>query len=539
MKKLILNLFLILPLIVSGQKLSPNFNVSKSTPFRVVDAKSKEYLAVGGGFTISAKTDGERVTIQKFDANEMKEVARKEYDDFPKYTKILKFLKIDGRVYYVFEAYNKRDKTFSVYSREVDIANTSFDKIKKLFTTKGPVVASIDLEISSSSGGLFGIGMMPKFDVVVSFDESKILIRYRNKPTKRDDSKSNDVLGFYVFDNKFDQLWGKEVKMPYTEEDMNNLAYSVSGDGTAFMLARINKDKSFELISVTDAGLKNQKLPIKEGLLFDKFHLKESANGNVLAAGYYNNGTEVKASWTGSMSFSKNVNGLYVFELGKDGSVIWENDYPFSLKLIKQYLSNRQKKKADAKESKETAGINDLLLRDFNVNDDGSIVIVGEVNYSRKEMWMTSMQTVTHFGNMVVTKIDSAGNLVWQKKLPKNQAEVAKSYLVLSGLGMSYMQGKDAHYLMFVDNRKNATLKMDKPAEPHKGGFGGYLTAYKIDDATGEIEKHLILDLTDIDGVKAYQFTVTRIFKALDKTFLLEVYIKGKKDMMVKMELKE
>ncbi len=538
MKNLVLSIILLLPFVGFGQKLSPDFTISKSEPFKVVDAKSKEYVAVeDGNFTIAVKTDGERITIQKFDVKGMKEIARNVYEDFPKYTKIQKLLKIDGRVYYVFEAYNKKAKTFSVYSREIDIANTSFNKINKLFTTKGPVVVTGEIKQAASAGTFFNFGIMPKFEVVVSFDESKILIRYRNKPKVKDDSKNKDILGFYVFDNKFNQIWGKEVKMPHTEEDMNNLAYSVTGDGTAFMLAKINKSKSFELITVTEAGLKNQKLPIKKGLLFDEFHLKESANGNILAAGYYNNGTEFKADWTGSMTLSRNVNGLYVFEIGKDGIVNWEHDYPFSLKLIKQYLSDRQKKKADKRESKEKAGINDLLLRNFIVNDDGSIVIIGEVSYTRKEMWMTSMTYVTHFSNMVVTKIDPSGNLAWQKKLPKNQAALANKYESVGGLGMSYIQGEGAHYLIFADNRKNAKLTMDKPAEPHKGGFGGYLTAYKIDDDTGEIEKHLILDLTDIKGVKAYQFYVTRIFEAMDKTFLLEVYIKGKKDMVVKMEL--
>ena len=69
MKKSILILVLLLPLVVIGQKLSPNFTITKSTPFAVIDAKSKEYVAIDNGFTISVKTAGKRVTIQKFDIN--------------------------------------------------------------------------------------------------------------------------------------------------------------------------------------------------------------------------------------------------------------------------------------------------------------------------------------------------------------------------------------------------------------------------------------------------------------------------------------
>ena len=46
---------------------------------------------------------------------------------------------------------------------------------------------------------------------------------------------------------------------------------------------------------------------------------------------------------------------------------------------------------------------------------------------------------------------------------------------------------------------------MDEVPSKHEDGKGGYLTAYKIDDVTGAIEKHSIFDITDIKGTEAYQ----------------------------------
>jgi hypothetical protein len=37
--------------------------------------------------------------------------------------------------------------------------------------------------------------------------------------------------------------------------------------------------------------------------------------------------------------------------------------------------------------------------------------------------------------------------------------------------------------------------------------------------------------------VKTYQFQTTRILEAMDNVLLVEVYIKEKRDMMIKMEL--
>ncbi|MFY9310737.1 MAG: hypothetical protein WAQ28_16950 [Bacteroidia bacterium] len=531
MKK-ILSILLLAPLCMAGQKLSPDMKVSTGTPFLVVDAASKEYVGVGNNHTISVKTDGEKVIIQKYNVSTMKEVSRNEYEDFPKYTKVQSVLQVGEHLYYIFEAFDKKAKNYSVYSREIDIATGKFNEYKTLFTTKGEVAST-----GYAGVNLFAMTALPKFDVISSFDGSKILIRFRNKPESRNDSKNNDELGFFVFDAKFNKLWGKEVKMPHTEKEMDNLAFAVNKEGVAYMLSRINASKSFELITVNADGLKNKVLPVKKGLMFNSFELRENANGNMIAAGYYANGTEAKVDWTGNLSTSMNINGIYVFEIGKDGGIVKDIDYPFSIELIKKYLSNRQKEKADKREEDGKAGINDLVLRNFVLNSDGSMVLIGEVYYMRKEMWMTSMENVTHFGDVVITKIDANGKLVWADKMPKNQAILSSNYVDIKGMGISYIQGKGAHYILFADNRKNANIKMDQPAEPHKGGFGGYLTAYKVDDATGKIEKHLICDLTDIGGIRAYQFSVSRIFQAMDKVFMLEVYIKDKQDTMVKMEL--
>ena len=121
------------------------------------------------------------------------------------------------------------------------------------------------------------------------------------------------------------------------------------------------------------------------------------------------------------------------------------------------------------------------------------------------------------------------------KKLPKNQAGTAGR----GGMGVKYIRSKTGHYVLFLDNVKNANLTVAKAPVPHKDGAGGFLTAYKVDDATGEIEKHNILDVRDLQGIKLHQFNTSRIFNVSDNLFLLETYIKGKKDMMIKIELKE
>ncbi|MBL4593829.1 MAG: hypothetical protein JKX68_08450 [Flavobacteriales bacterium] len=539
LKSSILYLALTLPFFGFSQaKLSKDFKISVGTPYQVVDAHMKNYTSIddGKGRTISFKTRGDVVTVQVYDYNSMKESSRKVYQDFPKYTKVQEILKAGDHIYYVFQAYNKKAKTFSVYSREVDTEKGTFKEIKKLFTTKRPVTMIPQLAGAIQNAYGMGNDLKPKFSVIPSFDGSKILIRYRLKPKSRSDATNYDELGFYVYDNSFNEVWGKEVKMPYTEKKMNNLAYTVGSDGTAYMLALINANKSFELLSVDANGLKSHKLDLKKDLMFNQFKLAETKKGNIVAVGYYAHGLDFSYGFGGG-ALSWNMEGLYSFEIDKTGKLIRQNEYPFDTDFIKQYKSARQKGKVDKRDTKGHAGINDLLIRNFILNDDNSMVVIAEKNYTKNEWYGTGTQYVTHFGNMIVTKIKADGSLDWMKKLPKNQACVAKDVSALKGLGMTYMSGEGAHYIIYVDNRKNAFLTLNQVPVAHKGGYGGYLSAYKVDDTTGEVEKLIILDLTDINGKKAYQFHTTRIFKAKEKTFLLEFYAKGKKDNVVKIEI--
>jgi hypothetical protein len=323
--------------------------------------------------------------------------------------------------------------------------------------------------------------------------------------------------------------------MPYTEKEINNLAYMVKSNGTACMLIYKNETKAFELITVNNGKLKTNNLNVKKGLIFAKFDLREDVNGNIAAAGFYANGIDFKWSWGGGGSTSFNCNGLYYFTATDEGEILKAYDYEFPLEFIQQYLSKRQRAKAEKRENKGKAGMEDVKMSQFFTQEDGSSIFIAEQWYMRKEMVGTSTQNVWHYRHMIVMKVDADGQLVWLKKLPKNQAGLAGQ----GQMSFKYVPGDKCHYLLYVGNPKNADIQRDEVPAAHKDGMGGFLTAYKVDDKTGKTEKHTILDMVKVDGnkMRAYQFNVKRIYEADDKVFMLEIYIKGKKDAMVKMEL--
>ncbi len=525
---------LLIQLTTFGQvKLSKDFLVTVGKPYEVVDAKSKEYFSDGKGFTVAVKTQDEKVTIQRYEIATMKQVSVKEYEDFPPYNKVQKIIMLGDKLYYVFSSFNKKEKKEDIYSREVNMSNGIFQPAKLLFSTAAEVTVSSYSELSSI--GVMALPMPIRFEVHKSFDNSKLLIRYRLKPAERDDSKNYDVLGFFVFNANMDKQWGGEVKMPYTEKVMNNLTYGVTKDGNAFMLAYINSSKKIELLNITsDLKVKASKLDINGALMFQELKLRETADGNLTCIGFYANGLDYKFSFGGG-NLSYNTNGILAFKIDKNGKVLENFNFEFPIDLINQYESKRDIGKNEKREDGGKAGIRDVKLIDLRLNEDGSTIVVGEQQYivTQSTSMYGGQKNKFYFGDVIATKFDKSGKLIWMKKLPKTQV----GYAGKGGLSIKYMKGKGASYILYLDNVKNADISLDEVPKEHVDQRGGYLTAYKVDDNTGAVEKHSIFDINDIKGTEAFQFRTSRIFDAFDKVFMLEIYIKGKEDTMVMMEL--
>lgn len=525
-------------------QLSTDFDVKLGEPYRVIDARSKRYFSIGDDKTISVKTDRETVYIQmySYSKNGVKEVARTEYKkELPKGSQLIDIIQTKDKLQYIYQIYNRKNKNYEVFSREIIQNKGSFARAKKIFTSKGKIQRTPNFKRNAIYWNMPSSAFTwdPKFDIITSFNKEKLLICYRNVPIKKRDAENFDILGFQVFNQDMEKEWGKEVKMPYTEKDMNNLAFGIKSNGDAFMIAQKNKDKKLELFTITEKGLKIDPLDFSGDYYFMKLKLNEDTDGNLICAGLYSeSGMNMKVGFNGfgSSGISYNTNGLVYFKMEPTGKILASKDYEFPLELIQQYVSDRIKKRAEKREGKGKAGIEDLKLVEMINQKDGSTVFVCERQYARKEMWGTDTKTVYHYYNIVVMKVDADGNLSWIKKIPKNQAGVNGT----GQMSIKYIEGDGYHYILYVDNPKNLHISLDKAPATHKDGMGGFLTACKIDDETGKYEKHTVLDMRNIEGKVAHQFNITRIYEANieEQIFMMEAYLKGKKDAMIKIELK-
>ncbi|MFT4679676.1 MAG: hypothetical protein ACI9RU_002267 [Litorivivens sp.] len=515
-----------------AQKLSDEIKLTSGEPYKVVDAKSKEYIGVGDGATISVKTRGELVIIQRYDTQSMTETDRFEYEDFPPYLKFEDLEMINGHLYYFFSSYIKKEKKFEIYAREVNVNTAKFSDFVRLAQSEGTVINKNAVTFGKQAIA----GTLPShFTITPAFDESKFLVSYKRKPIKRKNSENKDVLGFFMFDDALSPIWGQEVELPYTEDQFLINALACTAKGTAHILGKLKEDNQFVMLSMDqDARIKNVALDINAELFFQEFKITEDGDGNLNVAGIYANGIDYKVSWNGSGSLSFNTNGILISKVDPFTGVLDKEDHEFSIDLINLYQSQRQKDKNEKREEDGKAGINDLVMKEFISYKDGSALVLAEQDFYRSEYIFGKGQITVHrYEDIIMLRTKPNGTLDWVRRLPKTQIA---EHTLKNGCGIKYASSPTGHYVLFLDNVNNAEIGPDDVPASHKDGKGGFLTAYKIADESGESEKYTIANILDINGTEAHQFAPSRIFKVDESVFLLEMYIKGKKDNMVKME---
>lgn len=547
MKKtlLLLSLF-VCNILLSQKELSKDYSYTVSSPYKVFDAKQKVYFSQNNQ-SIAIKFDGKEVLIQKFDTQKPSFIKEKLYEKFfPKNYRVENVLEFDSKFYVLYSSWNGDKDKEQLFSVEIDFDKGEFMTPKLIISIDGKLSGKKNFSFFGS--GLYDMidGTQDKFDFLVSHDGKKMLVQYRKKPEVKNDKKSYDVIGLVAFGENLTQISEREIKMPYTERRMDNLDYQLDNEGNLYLLAKVYHDDSNDDKKRSKDELANYHLElffIKNGtneLKISKFENKDkfitklwlfdSPQNFLVCGGFFSNGK-------GDLDDS---DGVLAFKIDKQGNIYDSVSHDIPAEIINQYESTKTKKKNDKKEKKgDVAKVSNLLLNDIIVNNDGSLILIGEqyfeVTYtSTGPNGSMSSRTYYNYLDILATKIGVSGELSWMKKIPKSQ----RGGRGQGGMSYKYFSANDYHYLVFLDNVKNIDLPIDKTPALHSDGQGGYLTAVKISDLDGTLTKSSILNGRDIEDFQMHQFSVNRVFKTSENSFMLEVYKKKKEDIMIKVVLK-
>ena len=517
---------------------SKEFEYKVGEPYPVVDAAVKSYTAIDGS-VISFKMNSRSVTIQKFSGSPFSQESVKVYEDFPNGTVYEDDIETEDYVYLLYSVWDKPNKVEQLYVRAINLKTGEFEN-------EGERIIAVEGKVTGGNGN--------KFKLATSFDNSKLLVRFRKKPESRNDKINHDVIGLYVFDSKLKPIWGKDVEMPYTEARMDNIDYAVGSNGDVFILTEVMKEgetRKFDregnpnfdnqLIAISESGVDVNASEINvQGKFVTQASFFEGKDDALMIAGFYGNKRGIQ------------TDGIFYCSLTKDGRQSDFKNFELPLELIKQYMSQRNQERLERKEDKgKDLGMTNMVLRDILIHEDGSIFFAAEKYYVVSHT-DTKTGTTTYdyyFEEMLAAKLDKNGELVYMKKLPKRQHSssggsgfgfggfIGVSFLRNSELSYKLVQSKDHYYIMFLDNVKNLELDENKVPARHEQGRGGFLTAYQINKESGNVKKLSILDLRDAQGYELFQFSPKRIVELGNNEFGVEFYIKKKQDMMIRIKI--
>lgn len=499
-------------------KTSDEFTVKAGAPYKVIDGY-KRYFSKDGN-VIAVKSRRGKLYIQKFDADKATQESVNEYDDYPDNYYVIGEVKTANKLFHVYVEEARRSDTKDVYAREISYETGEFlGKGTKIFTIEEKFNGYISME--------------------TSFDEKNILFQYRLVPEKRNDKINKDKIGIHVVTEELEELWSSTVEMPYTEAMMNNISYAVDKEGTVHILTEIFTEKSrtkydkngnakfkYKIISIKSDDVEENSAEIElKKKKITQIGFFEGAKGELLLAGFYSN------------KYEFNCDGLFVIKLEKDGALIDSKTFEISLDIIKQNSSDRAQKKMEKAEDKgKDLSLSNMVLREIRHQADGSTIFVAEKYYTITTYDSKgNSRTTYYYQEILASKVDKDGELAWMKKIAKNQVGGAGR----GGMGYKYISNDESHFFIYLDNVKNLNLPNNEYPKAHQDGRGGYLTAVKIDNESGAIEKLSLFDLKKADGIKLYQFQVDRIIDVAKNQMLVECYKKSKEDVLIKIEINE
>jgi hypothetical protein len=507
-----------------GQEKLSEEKIQIGLPYPVVDARTKQYFTYKD-LIIGVKIDGKKFYLQTFSTQKLTLEKVKVYEDFPKGFQIERFIKLKDRIYFFYSLWDRSKEKEQLFVREINPEECSFiGKGKKALEVPGKLSGSMIRK------GFYGFGVANKFALTTSFDESKLFVQYRKKPITRNDSKSYDVIGMFVYDENMENVWGDDIKMPYTEEEMDNIEYTMDSKGNVFLLAYVRNmskkpiESEMRLIKFFDAeaDFDGKIIEFPEGKGGNNLSFFEDSDGSILLAGYSGDNEVAKIN------------------LGEGDEDVQFDYYDIPVDVINQNLRKRKVKKNKKKESKDqTVGLDNLVPRSIYLHNDGSMFIIGEQYFSVTTTTTdangnTRTTTTYYYQDILVTKINKDGSLAWMKKLPKRQSG-RKSR---GSMSFKLVEGESDLYFVYMDNIKNLMLGDIEEPESHRDGKGGFLTAYKVDYLSGDVKRISLLDSRNIKEMKMYQFTLSRISSVVLDEFVFEVYKKKKEDVLIKVELK-
>lgn len=510
--------------------------------------KDDHYFAVNRG------EDG--MEFLKFDISGTPKLVDKNIDsDFPENFDIDAIESLNDQWHVFYSVFDEEEEVERLYVQELDLENLAFkDEPREFIKTEGRLTGSVffkqNLYVGMIKVGEINAGVVDKFSIIKSRDESKRLAYYIYEPDKARDAISHLKFGFFVFDNDLNEIWHSVVEMPYTEKKMNFLDIALTNDGDVFMAADIFDDDSKKYFRRGELNHHPEILAVKagsetvetysvdpQGKAFSDVSLFENLKGEMTFVGLYTEFDELD-----------HAQGFALIDIDKNGNVSDFAALKIPIDVLGQFESPRVLKKLRKKEKKgklekvvfEFASIQDILYL-----DDGGLIINAE--QAQNKAYYSSMrgsrQELTYYRDILACKITPDKEFDWIMKLGKNQGGGSGGKRTM---GFEHIRSDEYRYYFFIDHYDNEKVSLDvEPRSYTENNMCiGRIAAYRINDSTGKLEKVSVLDTrkvkldpNDKDEVHIKQFRPGNIRLVDEDTFVFDAYKGAKENVLIKFQV--
>lgn len=540
----------------TAQEKLPENNISYGSDYQGFSTDLKKYFTLDE-VMISVNFYRENIILQTFNLDSLTLIQSNDFKGFPKNVQVEDVLKFNNRIYLFYSTLVDNDTVFEerLYMKEINVDSCSFEKTKLLMVTNGDVTAILSKH-----------DYINNFDFSSTLDQDRFVVQYKKKSKK---SKDPIELGYKVYDRDFNLVWEKEIEMPYSQYQLENIDFAIDALSNIYLASYVYRDKVSQLLKnvgrasvltnnsepsmrVTNKGEVNYDLEIfKIGIetgSFTKIKIELDSGYHINSFKFFpiNNELLIGAGYSsviGKNSKFNQTSGMFKFNL-------FDNERKIDMLPIPAEIVNQNLKKS--KIALNTSSVRrygkyfkpelkDLVPENLILDKDGGMILIGEQQIPVIKHYVAPLPgsfivhtTSPHmlYNDVLISKFNADGSSAWVKKLAKRQETTNRiDYFGLHKRGLSFklVEGENDLYILYMDQLKNlALLPTQNPVELNDDGDHGFLTAYKINRSSGASSKAAILDVQQIKGLKTHNFNISSINSFQKDKFLFEGYYDNK-----------
>ena len=313
-----------------------------------------------------------------------------------------------------------------------------------------------------------------KFNFDISRDSSKVLV-YSGLPYKK---KEAEKFSLQVFDNEFEELWKKNITLPYNDSQFSLEKYVVDNDGNVYLLGVLFEDKvryrrngkptyKYVILAYTKDGEEKQQYTIDIGEKFiTDLTFKVGDDGHLVCTGFFSD--------RGTYS----VKGTYFFRLNPETKEVYnQNLKEFDFNFLTEYHSDGGKRRAARAErdgnSRRQAELYQYSLDELILRSDGGALLIAEQFYiqrydrdrysnvyggfgrygnNRFNNFNNQVSYEYNYNDIIVVNIKPNGEIQWVSRIPKRQETTNDG-----GYYSSYAHAvvRDRIFIVYNDNGRN------------------------------------------------------------------------------------